>query len=144
MSIPGVEAELDLPTTSIVLLSVDGVACTDIYLYPPTRLPARKCAGKAHRPGDVVRRYKLRAGMRGMICHTKSRDEQECQWARVWLSSSRLGRPPKLELEKAASYRKAGEKLMLFSHWPQAHDKALRLPPHQSSLVLFCGSGGPA
>ena len=66
--LPGVEAVVDLPTTSIVLLSVEGVACTEIYLYPPTRRPARKCAGNAHLPGRVVRRCRLVVGVRGIEC----------------------------------------------------------------------------
>jgi hypothetical protein len=46
-SVPGVDTEVDFPTTSIVLLSVEGVDWREMYLYPPTRRPARKCAGNA-------------------------------------------------------------------------------------------------
>lgn len=64
---PGVDAEVDLPMTSMVLLSVEGVACTEMYLYPPTRRPARKCAGNAHLCGCAVRRSRLLEGMSGIF-----------------------------------------------------------------------------
>lgn len=46
--VPGDDADNDLPLTSTVVVSVEGVACTEMYLYPPTLRPAMKCAGNAH------------------------------------------------------------------------------------------------
>jgi hypothetical protein len=54
----------------MVLLSVEGAAWTEMYLNPPTRLPARKCAGKAHFPGYELSRYKLCGEIRGIVLNT--------------------------------------------------------------------------
>jgi hypothetical protein len=47
-AVPGEDADADLPVTSMVAVSVEGVVCTEIYLYPPILLPATMCAGNAH------------------------------------------------------------------------------------------------
>lgn len=38
--VPGLEADIEAPFTSIVCVGVEGVCEMEMYLYPPTLLPA--------------------------------------------------------------------------------------------------------
>jgi hypothetical protein len=123
--VPGEEADDDFPTTSIVLLSVEGVACTDMYLYPPILRPARKCAGNAHRPGCVVKWCKLRAGMRGIVKEGRRRAN--------WEASAFKSRKKLVESRIEAAVGQASRaltRLRKVSCWPLIghfrQDKALR------------------
>lgn len=67
---PGVDAVTELDFTSIVVVGVEGVCCIEMYLYPPTRLPAMRCAGIAHRPGWVNSGRRLLEDTRGIVSLT--------------------------------------------------------------------------
>lgn len=66
-AVPGVDAVTELVFALIVVVGVDGVCCIEIYLYPPTRRPAMRCAGIAQRPGWVSNGRRLLEDTRGMV-----------------------------------------------------------------------------
>lgn len=55
---PGLDADSDLLPATILLLSVEGVACIEIYLDLPILLPFTMCAGSDHRLASGARRSK--------------------------------------------------------------------------------------
>lgn len=65
-NIPGVDAVTELDFTSMVVVGVEGVCCIEMYLYPPTRLPATRYAGIAHRPGWLSSGRRLLEDTRGI------------------------------------------------------------------------------